>query len=200
MGSSFKAGLGHARREDHVLTALVDQPGLTQQMVASLLRAHRPGRVTAAAYQNGSGPLHRGHPLLFDAKLRAEASASATGDAGARLFLQVHPELIDLLHHPMSKPQETVCTFRTGRTCALQPLLPFSERRYWTSVKLESVSVGCSSTAYAGPPPTTFPGVAKFGCLVSRGLGDDLVRPHLPSVFLASLVSSRSHRCHCGSS
>ena len=97
MGSSFQAGLDRARPEDHVLVALVDQPGLTAETVARLLRAHRPGRVTAAAYADASGKLRRGHPLLLDAALRAEAAASAAGDAGARFFLQAHPELIDLV-------------------------------------------------------------------------------------------------------
>ena len=102
MGSSFKLGLGTARPQDHVLVALVDQPGLTPETVSRLLNAHSPGRVTAAAYRRhpGSerpGELRRGHPLLLDATLRAEAASSATGDAGARLFLQAHPELIDLV-------------------------------------------------------------------------------------------------------
>lgn len=116
MGSSFKLGLTVARPQDHVLVALVDQPGLTPETVSRLLKAHRPGRVTAAAYRHSDaagpcsggtgsegtgserpGKLRRGHPLLLDATLRAEAAASATGDAGARLFLQAHPELIDLV-------------------------------------------------------------------------------------------------------
>jgi nicotine blue oxidoreductase len=97
MGSSLKLGLATARPGDHVLVALVDQPGLTPETVARLLQAHRPGRVTAAAYPDASGELRRGHPLLLDASLRAEAAASATGDAGARHFLQARPELIDLV-------------------------------------------------------------------------------------------------------
>lgn len=97
MGSSFRLGLDSVRSEDHVLVALVDQPGLTAETVARLLRTHRPGRVTAAAYSDASGKLRRGHPLLLDATLRAEAAASAGGDAGARLFLQAHPELVDLV-------------------------------------------------------------------------------------------------------
>ncbi|MET1022226.1 MAG: nicotine blue oxidoreductase [Arthrobacter sp.] len=97
MGSSFRLGVSAAAAEDHVLIALVDQPGLTPETVARLLASHRPGRVTAAAYRSPGGKLQRGHPLILDASLRAEAAASATGDAGARLFLQAHPELIDLV-------------------------------------------------------------------------------------------------------
>ena len=97
MGSSFRAGVAAAPPEDHVLIALVDQPGLTPETVARLLAAHRPGRVTAAAYRDGAGKLQRGHPLLLDTGLRAEAAETATGDAGARVFLQAHPDLVDLV-------------------------------------------------------------------------------------------------------
>jgi nicotine blue oxidoreductase len=97
MGSSFRLGVAAAAPEDHVLVALVDQPGLTAAAVARLLESHRPGRVTAAAYRGPAGTLERGHPLLLDSSLRGEALAAATGDAGARRFLQAHPELIDLV-------------------------------------------------------------------------------------------------------
>ena len=97
MGSSFRLGATAADPEDHVLIAVVDQPGLTAETVARVLASHRPGRVTAAAYRGPEGKLRRGHPLLLDARLRAEAVETATGDAGARFFLQAHPELIDLV-------------------------------------------------------------------------------------------------------
>jgi nicotine blue oxidoreductase len=97
MGGSFRLGVAAAAPDDHVLIALVDQPGLTPATVARLLACHRPGRVTAAAYRGADGKLRRGHPLLLDASLRSGAAESATGDAGARLFLQAHPELIDLV-------------------------------------------------------------------------------------------------------
>jgi nicotine blue oxidoreductase len=97
MGSSFRRGVAAAAADDNVLIALVDQPGLTPETVARLLSAHRPGRVTAAAYRRPDGALRRGHPLLLGVTLRAEAAESATGDAGARHFLQSHPDLIDLV-------------------------------------------------------------------------------------------------------
>ncbi|KUM33645.1 nicotine blue oxidoreductase [Arthrobacter sp. EPSL27] len=97
MGGSFRAGLAAAAPGDHVLMALVDQPGLAPETVARLIAAHRPGRVTAAAYRGPDGILRRGHPLLLDAGLRAGAAETATGDAGARHFLQAHPDLIDLV-------------------------------------------------------------------------------------------------------
>lgn len=97
MGSSFRTGVAAAAPEDHVLIALVDQPGLTPETVARLLAAHRPGRATAAAYRDAEGKLQRGHPLLLDAGLRAEAAKTAAGDAGARVFLRTHPDLVDLV-------------------------------------------------------------------------------------------------------
>jgi nicotine blue oxidoreductase len=97
MGSSFLLGASVADPVDHLLVALVDQPGLRARTVGRLLATHRPGRITAAAYDDGapSGELRRGHPLLIDVVLRAAVEATVTGDAGARLFLQAHPELVD---------------------------------------------------------------------------------------------------------
>lgn len=101
MGSSFLLGNAAADPGDHLLIALVDQPGLTLRTVGRLLAAHRPGRITAAAYGVGGGDggpderLRRGHPLLIDVVLREAVSGTVTGDAGARAFLQAHPELVD---------------------------------------------------------------------------------------------------------
>ena len=97
MSSSFRLGVAAAAPEDHVLIALVDQPGLSPETVSRLLASHRPGRVTSAAYRGPDGKLRRGHPLLLDSSLRAGAAEAAAGDAGARVFLQAHPELIDLV-------------------------------------------------------------------------------------------------------
>lgn len=102
MGSSFLLADQTADPADHLLIALVDQPGLAPATVRRLLATHRPGRITAAAYRrreaaDGGVPpaLHRGHPLLIDAALRGAVSATVTGDAGARGFLQAHPDLVD---------------------------------------------------------------------------------------------------------
>ncbi|MCQ6273030.1 nucleotidyltransferase family protein [Pseudarthrobacter sp. R1] len=114
MGSSFLLADQTADPADHLLIALVDQPGLTRATVGRLLASHRPGRVTAAAYRRREAPdggkparhkagqetgqqdrLFRGHPLLIDASLREAVSATVTGDAGARGFLRAHPDLVD---------------------------------------------------------------------------------------------------------
>ncbi|MDQ0662952.1 nicotine blue oxidoreductase [Arthrobacter ulcerisalmonis] len=99
MGSSFLLGHQAADPADHLLIALVDQPGLTPGTVERLLSRHRPGRITAAAYRRresqGEAGLRRGHPLLIDASLRQAVCATVSGDAGARGFLQAHPDLVD---------------------------------------------------------------------------------------------------------
>lgn len=110
MGSSFLLGEQTADPADHLLIALVDQPGLTCATVGRLLARHRPGRITAAAYRRRETPdagesaehmaaqeagLLRGHPLLIDASLRQSVIATVTGDAGARGFLRAHPDLVD---------------------------------------------------------------------------------------------------------
>ena len=97
MGSSFLLGNAAADPRDNLLVALVDQPGLTLRTVGRLLAAHRPGRITAAAYGDGGadGTARRGHPLLIDVELRDAVAGTVAGDAGARGFLQAHPELVD---------------------------------------------------------------------------------------------------------
>jgi nicotine blue oxidoreductase len=99
MGSSFLLGDQAAEPANHLLIALVDQPGLSPGTVQRLLSRHRSGRITAAAYRGRDSPgeagLRRGHPLLIDSSLRQEVRATVTGDAGARGFLQAHPELVD---------------------------------------------------------------------------------------------------------
>ena len=103
MGSSLLLANATADPADHLMVALVDQPGLAPRTVERLLAAHRPGRVTAAAYDDGAaapreaggGRLRRGHPLVIDAALRQAVARTVTGDAGARAFLRAHPDLVD---------------------------------------------------------------------------------------------------------
>ncbi|GGI02618.1 nicotine blue oxidoreductase [Arthrobacter liuii] len=101
MGGSFLVGDQATDAADHLLIALVDQPGLTPETVERLLARHQPGRITAAAYRRrdssdgGGAAPHRGHPLLIDTSLREAVCATVTGDAGARGFLRSHPDLVD---------------------------------------------------------------------------------------------------------
>lgn len=87
MGSSLRAGLAALPAGvTAVLVTLVDTPGVTPEAVARLLAAHRAGAELAAAAYGG----RRGHPVLIGARLFAEASDGATGDAGARALLAAH--------------------------------------------------------------------------------------------------------------
>ena len=97
MGGSFRAGIAAAPAGHDVLVALVDQPGLAGALVARLLRAHVPGRVTAAGFADGTGRLRRGHPILFGADEARAAAALAEGDAGARAWLARNPGSVDLV-------------------------------------------------------------------------------------------------------
>ncbi|ALE93311.1 hypothetical protein AOC05_14905 [Arthrobacter alpinus] len=104
MGGSFRLGVASVNPGHNVLVALVDQPGVTAGLVARLLAAHQPGRITAAGYAQapgfGAGPtpsLVRGHPIIFSPSLAAAAAALSDGDAGARTFLRDYPELIDVV-------------------------------------------------------------------------------------------------------
>ncbi|WP_350003024.1 nicotine blue oxidoreductase [Pseudarthrobacter sp. WHRI 8279] len=101
MGSSLLLGNATADARDHLMVSLVDQPGVTAATVRRLLAAHRPGRVTAAAYDGGAaateggGGHRRGHPLVIDSALRQAVADTVAGDAGARAFLRAHPDLVD---------------------------------------------------------------------------------------------------------
>lgn len=97
MAGSFRTGIEAANPNNSILVALVDQPGLTPTAVSRLLGAHRPGRITAAAYPDDAGHLKRRHPLIIDVGLREQAAEAAKGDTGARSFLKAHPGLVDLV-------------------------------------------------------------------------------------------------------
>ena len=97
MSGSFRLGVEGAPPDHAVLIALVDQPGVGAALVARLIAAFRPDRITAAGYRRPDGTLRRGHPVLFAPGLAAEAAQQAEGDAGARAFLSAHPELVHLV-------------------------------------------------------------------------------------------------------
>ncbi|MFB9165989.1 nucleotidyltransferase family protein [Arthrobacter psychrochitiniphilus] len=95
------------RAPEQVLVALVDQPGMTARLVARLIAAHLPGRITAAGYRSEYGvrpgssdepsALRRGNPVLFSPRHAGLAARSASGDAGARHYLRIHADATDLV-------------------------------------------------------------------------------------------------------
>lgn len=97
MSASLQLGVASAAPEADVLVALVDQPDLSAELIHRLRASHRPGRITAAGYRGSDGALIRRHPVLFGANLAGEAAAAATGDAGAKAYLQTHAGLVDVV-------------------------------------------------------------------------------------------------------
>jgi nicotine blue oxidoreductase len=83
MGSSLRVGLDAVEGADRVLVTLVDLPGLTGEAVARMLAS--PDRLAQASYAG-----ERGHPVLLGCEHLAGATASASGDRGARDYLRAH--------------------------------------------------------------------------------------------------------------
>ncbi len=94
MGVSLRAAVRHLTaapdRPDAVIVLLVDQPGVDDAVIRRLFDAHRPGRVTCAAWTGAPG-----NPVVFDTDHLIAAASVATGDSGARVWLSAHPRLID---------------------------------------------------------------------------------------------------------
>ncbi|MEV5250474.1 nucleotidyltransferase family protein [Streptomyces werraensis] len=95
MGTSLRAGLdalaGTGARAALVL--LVDQPGIGPRAVARVRRAYGSPRSLASAAYDGV----RGHPVLFGFEHWAGIAAAATGDRGARAYLEEHAEAVELV-------------------------------------------------------------------------------------------------------
>ncbi|MQY38694.1 Nicotine blue oxidoreductase [Streptomyces sp. RB17] len=95
MGSSLRAGLaslaGTGARA--ALVSLVDQPGIGPAAVARVLGAYEDEKSLVSAAYDGT----RGHPVLFGAAHWPGIAATATGDRGARAYLQEHAGLIRLV-------------------------------------------------------------------------------------------------------
>ncbi|MCX5268292.1 NTP transferase domain-containing protein [Streptomyces sp. NBC_00199] len=85
-----QAGEGLARA---ALVLLVDQPGIGPQAVARVLAAYEgESSLVSAAYDG-----ERGHPVLFGSRHWTGVAATATGDRGARAYLNAHREALTLV-------------------------------------------------------------------------------------------------------
>ena len=90
MASSFQRGIAALRDfEDDILVSVVDQPDISTETIVRLRAEHRPGRITVPLFSQQPG-----HPVLLDPVLARKAAAMATGDLGARKFMQTHPEVV----------------------------------------------------------------------------------------------------------
>lgn len=121
MGSSLRVGLASltGTGASAALVSLVDQPGIGPEAVARVLAAHTPGtggsggsgRSGGSSGSSGSHKTHgssrslvaaaydgvRGHPVLFGADHWPGIAATATGDRGARAYLQAHAGAVTLV-------------------------------------------------------------------------------------------------------
>ncbi|MEU0009239.1 nucleotidyltransferase family protein [Streptomyces sp. NPDC006314] len=88
MGSSLRAGLASLAGTGvrAALVSLVDQPGIGAAAVARVLGAYEGEDALVSAAYDGK----RGHPVLFGAAHWAGIAATATGDRGARAYLEAH--------------------------------------------------------------------------------------------------------------
>ena len=94
MGSSLAAGLASVPGTcPATVIALVDQPLVGAESVRRLIAAHLSGASVAVAAYHGQPR----NPVLIGREHWAEVTARAAGDAGARLFLRAHPELVTLV-------------------------------------------------------------------------------------------------------
>ncbi|KUN89835.1 4-diphosphocytidyl-2C-methyl-D-erythritol synthase [Streptomyces bungoensis] len=95
MGSSLRAGLGSLAGTGAraALVSLVDQPGIGPEAVARVLGAYEDETSLAAAAYAGV----RGHPVLFGAAHWPGIAATATGDRGARAYLNGHAAALRLV-------------------------------------------------------------------------------------------------------
>lgn len=93
IGSSLRHGLSLVEHSADVAAAvvlLVDQPAVRPAAVERLISAYREGAVVAVATYAG----RRGHPVLLSRATWAGIRARATGDIGARAYLNAHPDLV----------------------------------------------------------------------------------------------------------
>ena len=92
MGGSVRAGLAEARRRrvGAVLVLPVDQPLVTPELVARLIRSWREGALAVVATYGGE----MSTPVLLDRSLWPEVEVYAVGDVGARAFLRSNPGVV----------------------------------------------------------------------------------------------------------
>lgn len=92
LSSSLRSGLAAADKSTAAaaLIALVDQPLVTPACVARLVAAFESG-ATAVVATYGGQPRN---PALFARPVWSAVAASASGDSGARLWLQAHPNQV----------------------------------------------------------------------------------------------------------
>lgn len=93
MGSSLRAGLDALPAGvTAAVVTLVDTPWLGADAVGRLIAAHAGGAQLAVATYDGQP----GHPVLLGREHWDGVRASATGDAGARVYLRGRPDVFEV--------------------------------------------------------------------------------------------------------
>lgn len=85
------------------LVCLADQPGLTLETIAALVRAWRSGAGPIIRPRYAERPDEPGHPLLLT-RSAWPLAASATGDSGLGPALRERPELVQFVELPGDNP------------------------------------------------------------------------------------------------
>ncbi|MDM7486805.1 nucleotidyltransferase family protein [Rhodococcus sp. GXMU-t2271] len=89
MSTSLRCGVDAATGHEVIALTVVDFPGITAELVRTVLAAHRPGTITLPTF--GDRP---GHPVVFDRPDAEVAAREAVGDEGARRFLAGHRDRV----------------------------------------------------------------------------------------------------------
>lgn len=91
IGSSLRVGLNalFEQRARRAVVALVDQPGVTPDVVRRLVEAPDDAPALVASYRGRAG-----NPVRLDASIWPDVSALAVGDVGARAWMRRHPERV----------------------------------------------------------------------------------------------------------
>lgn len=91
MGSSLRRGLEAvvATGASRAAVTVVDLPTLTAAVLRRLLAADSARPAVVASYAG-----QRRNPAVLDASIWAEVAAAATGDTGARAWMQAHPDQV----------------------------------------------------------------------------------------------------------
>ena len=95
LGSSVRSALAAVAGAEAVLFTVCDQPMVTADLLAAIVRAYRDGReIVAAAYDGAVGV-----PALFSRRYFGELEA-LQGDAGARRVLARHADAVHAIPFP----------------------------------------------------------------------------------------------------
>lgn len=93
LGSSLSAGLSalSSTAAPAAVVTLADQPAITSDAVRRVIAAADNGAAAVTATYHG----RPGHPVLLAASVWSDVLATASGDAGARAWLQAHSDRVN---------------------------------------------------------------------------------------------------------